>query len=137
MKRLFLCLMLVPACEAGDVTSYVDEGRICVEPDELAEFEAGGVLTLTYTANECISACTRVEEAACDAEVHGDRIIVTSEARWAPADEICIAVCGVLQAQCTVSVPEDGEYTLVHGDDELRLVLPSAVEARPCTPADT
>lgn len=93
MKRLVLISTIGLACDSSDVRSYVDEGRVCVEPQDMADFEAGGALTLTYTADECISACPRLQEAACEAQVSGDRIIVQSEARWAPSDEVCIAVC--------------------------------------------
>jgi hypothetical protein len=86
------------------------------------------------TADGCISACPRFAEAACSAEVTGDRIVVRSEAQWAPSDEVCIALCAALQAHCTVTVPEAGHYVVVHGDDELPLELPSTPEVPPCTP---
>lgn len=125
--------MTCAACDGDGSTTYVDEGRICLETETLAQFDPGDVLTLTYTADECISACPRFAEAACEAEMQGNRIIVRSEARWAPSDEVCIAVCAALQAQCTVSVPAEGEYTLVHGADELTVVLPAASEEPACT----
>jgi hypothetical protein len=130
--RLLLLLLVLSACET-DVRSYVDEGRLCVDADDIAQFEAGSTLGLTVTANECISACPRFAEAACSAELTGDRIVVRSEASWAPSDEICIAVCAALQAQCTVTIPEAGHYVIVHGDDELPLELPST-PSPPCTP---
>jgi hypothetical protein len=131
--RLPLLLLIFSACET-DVRSYIDEGRLCVDADDIAQFEAGSTLGLTVTANECISACPRFAEATCAAEVRGDRIVVRSEAQWAPSDEICIALCVGLQAHCTVTVPEAGHYVVVHGDDELPLELPATPEAPPCTP---
>jgi hypothetical protein len=134
LALISISISTLVACHGdGDVESFVNEGRVCLDAEDVVQFEAGGTLTLTYTASACISACPRFEEASCDAEVSGDRIIVRSEARWAPSDQICIAVCRALQAECVVSVPEEGEYTLVHGSDQLSLVLPSMVEDPPCT----
>ena len=131
-RRLALLLLTLAACH-DDVQTYTDEGRVCVEPEALAHFQAGDTLELTVTAPDCISACARVAQAECSAVVMGERIVVTSNARWAPSDEVCITLCAALQAHCEVTIPEAGHYTLVHGDDELPLELPSTPEAPPCT----
>jgi hypothetical protein len=131
---LALLASLFAACDR-DVREYTDQGSACVAPKDLAAFQAGGELTITVTVDECISSCTRIEEASCEATLEGERIVVRSEARWAAESGACIALCAALQAQCSVTLPSEGAYTLEHGGQERLVELPSAVEEPACTPS--
>ncbi len=130
MKLAWLIAILGALCACNPPENVViDSGRVCVEPEAVADHEASADLILTVRLDECISACAQDTEATCDARLDGDEIVVHSEGRWADSDETCIAVCASLEAECVVEDLPPGEYTVRHGEASWPLVVPAEIDA--------
>jgi hypothetical protein len=125
MRRLLpLLLILTPACRPG---TEFDQGDICVDPGVVAEFAAGDAITFEVVFQECISACARDVETACDVRVEGDTIWLDASGSYKEsARRTCVALCAELSAECEVPDLAPGTYTVRSGDHELVVTLPSA-----------
>lgn len=120
----FLLLAVIPACGAPH---EFDEGEICIAPSVVAEFEAGDDLTFEVILDSCIDACARGVESSCDVRVEGDVIHLDATGSYREGgSRVCVAVCGVLSAQCVVPDLSPGTYTVRSGEFELSLTLPAA-----------
>ncbi len=129
---LSIAALTTSACIATD-TIYKDEGDLCIGN----EGSALSGRTSTVSANEPLrvvvafgcgsSSCDKLEKANCTVTVDGDRIIIDSFARVAPVDLIttgCTSDCNIFSAQCTIPPLDEGEYTIVHGDETRTLTVP-------------
>ncbi|MBZ5709143.1 hypothetical protein [Nannocystis pusilla] len=125
MRRLLsLLLVLIPAC--GSPNQF-EEGDVCVDPSLVAMFEAGDAITFEVVFEECISACARRVETACDVRVEGDVIFLDARGSYRePGPGACIALCAQLEARCEVPDLAPGTYKVRSGDHELTVTLPSA-----------
>ncbi len=115
-----MVLSLAAACGRWGEVSFTDEGELCFTQQLAA-------VSVQVSAPDCLSSsCTRNVESSCSATVEGTRIEITSEFSWdekggrAP----CTADCGIATAECSLGPLADGTYTVVHGEEELQLVVP-------------
>jgi hypothetical protein len=137
MKRTIAVTILLALCGSACSSETVDaedEGKVCLgappwEPQAGSDaIEADQRLAISVTYDECLSACIRDEFAQCSVSLEGDRIVVQSEFSYrepAPG-KACIAVCYALTAECQSPPLAAGDYTLVHGDRETPLAVPSS-----------
>lgn len=126
MKRLaavFLLLLPVACDDVGHLV--VNRGEVCVDRSQVLEFRQTGELEIKIKM-DCESACIHGEEASCEAVIDGPFIHLESQFLWADSpDQECVSKCETLTAVCTVARTHPGRYTLVHGDDQFVLDLPS------------
>lgn len=124
MKRLALsALILLPACDdIGHVV--INRGEVCVDREQVIDFKQTGELHLAVKA-DCEAACVANEEAFCEAAIDGPFIYLESQFQWAEAAEDCPTRCSEFAARCDVPTTHPGRYTVVHGEDQFTLDLPS------------
>jgi hypothetical protein len=102
--------------------SRVDEGELCFE-------NQGSDVVIEVIDTECVSSsCVRDIEGGCEAVVDGATLTLTSDISYAvlqpPPDVGCTPDCVSVTVSCTVEGLADGTYTVVHGADEVELVVP-------------
>jgi hypothetical protein len=101
--------------------SWVDEGSLCLE-------NQGTDVVVTVRAPECLSSsCSRDLGGSCEATVDGDVITLTSEVHWEQNNGVNIACtddCGAPTVSCTIADLPDGTYTILHGAEEVEVVVP-------------
>ncbi len=126
MKRLAAALLLLLPVACDDIGHVViNRGEVCVDRSQVLEFRQTGELELKIKM-DCESACVHGEEASCEAVIDGPFIHLESQFLWADkADQDCVSKCEALTAVCTVPRTHPGQYTLVHGDEQFLLDLPS------------
>lgn len=127
--KLVGCLLLLAACGGPwDEVSFVDEGDLCFSTQ-------GSGIAIEVRAPECMSSsCSRDPHATCEATVQGERITITSEIHWEEKHgglKGCTLDCGIAAADCTLDDVAPGTYTVVHGEEEIELVVPLAQEGCP------
>lgn len=125
MQRFAVSFLILFATACDDVGTVVtDRGKVCIDREQVLEFRQSGELSLTVEL-DCESACARGEEATCEASIDGPFIRLASQFVWDDSGEDCSAQCEPLAATCTVPETFPGSYTLVHGEDQFDLELPS------------
>ncbi|MEM6991169.1 MAG: hypothetical protein AAF721_11745 [Myxococcota bacterium] len=126
MKRIAACLLFLLPAACDDVGHVViNRGDVCIDREQVLEFRQSGELQIKVKM-DCESACVRADEASCEAVIDGPNIHLESQFVWADApDDDCIMKCETLDAVCTVPKTYPGRYTLIHGDEQFMLDLPS------------
>jgi len=117
-----LLLGLLLGCRGKwETITYEDEGTLCFQ-------QLDAEIVVTVTAPECLSSsCSRDLDGACTATVDGATIEVTSEITWEQNEgpfANCTDDCGSPSIQCSLGELSAGSYTVVHGEDEVALVVP-------------
>ncbi|HWB76043.1 MAG TPA: hypothetical protein VG755_13835 [Nannocystaceae bacterium] len=128
MKRI-VWLLLATACGGPwDEVSFVDEGQLCFST------QSDGI-AVEVQAPDCLSSsCSRDPHGTCEATIDGERITITSEFHWEERNggiKGCTLDCGRVVADCTLAGLAPGTYTVVHGEEEVELVVPLAQEGCP------
>ena len=120
--RVVLCCSALGCSGRWETTTFTDEGDLCFE-------QRGASVAVTVTAPDCLSSsCSRNVEGSCSATVDGTTIQLTSEIRWEDDEgkfAQCTDDCGSASAECDLGELPDGIYTVVHGEDEVQLVVPA------------
>jgi hypothetical protein len=118
----FSIAMIVAAACGGDVTSFRDEGTVCLQS------RSDGVLDVSVFFPTCLSStCDTVLDNRCSVNVEGATIVVASFGSFeSPRRGSCSADCRALVADCASeeSVPP-GDYTVMHGEDQGPLEAPT------------
>ena len=119
---LILALPLGVVGCSGDVSSYRNEGTLCLES------RSDGVLDVSVIFPPCLSStCDTVLETSCSINVEGSTITVESFGSFETATRgSCSADCQLLTAHCESEEPiPPGDYTVVHGEDEGMIEVPT------------
>ena len=118
---VFAVALGVVGC-GGDVTSYRNEGLVCLES------RSDGVLDVSVIFPTCLSStCDTVLQSSCSIDVEGFTITVESFGSFeTPRRGSCSADCQQLSAGCASEEPiPPGDYTVIHGEDEAMLEVPT------------
>lgn len=87
-----------------------------------------GSLSARVSVNACVSSsrCRRARTTVCQANISAGRITITSRAEvLVTTDErICPDVCSPVVTTCSVALPADGSYAVVHGSDQAEVTIP-------------
>lgn len=112
-------------CLTVDSSDTAEPGPARIERVDVGEACVDGALTATVVIENCVSTCVRDVQSSCTLEVVGDQLVVSAEASWLPPPTgSCDAACLVVQATCTATAPDDGDYTVVYGGAEASATLP-------------
>jgi hypothetical protein len=119
----FAAFLLAFACGGPWHTiSFHDEGDLCFE-------QQGAAVAVVVSARECLSAsCSRDVGGECSASLDGTTITITSEIFWEQNESpvaSCTEDCGDASVTCSIADLPAGTYTVVHGEDEQPLVVPT------------
>jgi hypothetical protein len=109
------------ACGRWETVTFVDEGDLCFE-------QRGPSVAVSVTAPDCLSSsCSRDLDGSCTSQLDGTTIVLTSEISWED-DEAkfaqCTSDCGAPTIECDLGELPDGTYTVVHGEEQVSLVVP-------------
>lgn len=131
-----------PDAAAGQLVEYEDEGRVCTSGDhphtnpDRSHIEAGEPFDLAVVFNDCrSSSCTEFHDMACEVELAGDTLVVTSEGSYTDYEtpgRICTDDCAVASATCAVPGLDEGSYTLQHGDEVYTFDVPGDEDEPAC-----
>ena len=125
MRALFV--MLLAGCVVTETN--IDTNPICVgDPSWITEVEI--VEDAPFTAGFSSATCGKVTEAWCELELEGDTIYVsTFQEREHPMfSETCLAIERGIDITCDTEPLAAGTYSLVHGNGEEVIEVPSTVE---------
>ena len=126
MKRLAAALILLLPAGCDDFGHVViNRGEVCVDREQVLDFKQTGELALQVRM-DCESRCIENEETFCEASIDGPTIRLESQFVWSETDEQdCSLKCEELAARCVLPETYPGTYTLVHGQDQYTIELPS------------
>jgi hypothetical protein len=124
---------------------FENQGRICVwagqglgpspPGDERfpANFVAGETAQIMIVMPHCLSGtCSKEPKAECQASLGEAGVVqVRSMGSYHDIGGACSEDCSFLVAKCTTPALRAGEWIVRHGDQEIALEVPSAVDA-PC-----
>ena len=105
-----------------------DDGRVCLTSQSGGGSEQvqPGILRVEVGFDACLSSsCDTVEEKSCHVTVSGETITVHSSATIKREGLSCTDDCGFVETTCLTPALEEGDYTLVHGDEQMEFSLPS------------
>jgi hypothetical protein len=121
---LAIAASTVVACDGDDdewrTVVVENSGPVCLTSDN-------GMLNARVSIDACVNAICRKELATvCQAAVSSGRITLTSKAEILEAtdERDCPDGCGPAVAACSVALPVDGSYTVVHGSDQADVTIP-------------
>lgn len=128
---LLACIAISIGCVQSETLENLSGATICIQPiDAQAEEEpivAGEPLRVRVTA--CVQDDWEFTDASCEAEVSGQEIIISSkfnyDVPYSFGDTITRPVCHDHTTTCELSALSEGEYTVIHGEKERELVVPS------------
>jgi hypothetical protein len=132
----------VLAAGCADEVVLDDTGVACLTStagwsDEYQTFAADAPAYVTVRLDTCLSStCTYNYAASCEVEVTGDRIVISAHGTYTDesgAGRSCSEVCLTLDAACETPPLAEGSYTVVYGDEEIPLSIPSVTGAY-CAP---
>lgn len=120
------------APSAACTTVQVDEGELCVTPT--AERFVGGTIAADQPLNVhvelpgCAPGCARDIVETCSVKREGSTLRVSSSfSASAPVSALCPAACRFQIADCTSEPLPAGQYTLILGNQNVQLTVPSMV----------
>jgi hypothetical protein len=120
--KVLAVIGLTFACGRWETITFVDEGELCFE-------QRGSEVIVQVTAPDCLaSGCSRDVEGSCSAALEGTTIQLTSEIVWEEDESKfaqCKSDCRHAVVECSAGVLAPGSYTVVHGEDEVPLVVPA------------
>lgn len=138
MSRCAWLAAALLATGCADEVVLDDVGMACLTStagwsNDHQAFEADAPVHVTVRLDSCLSStCTFNYQASCEAEVTGDRIVIRAHGSYTDeggAGRTCSEVCFVLDAACETPPLAEGEYTVVYGDEETSLAIPSITSA--------
>jgi hypothetical protein len=114
----------VVACDDDD-----DEWRTVVVENSgpVCLTSGNGMLNTRVSIDACVNAvCRRELATVCQADVSSGRITLTSKAEILEAtdERDCPDGCRPAVTACSVALPADGSYTVVHGSDQTDVTIP-------------
>lgn len=114
-----------------------NQGAVCVAQNPVfltgtdVSIEADEPTQIGVLIRSCSSTCIEELETSCSYEYDASNstISVTSQASWRPeAVDVCNNACLVIDATCEGPTLPEGEYTVVHGENEQTLTVPSTYQ---------
>ena len=113
--------LALTAC-GGDVSSYSNEGSVCLES------ASDGTLGVAVMFPTCLSSCDTILDRSCSIHVEDFVIEVESSGSFeTPRRGDCSAACGFFSTDCVSPEPlAPGDYTVIHGEDEEEITLPTS-----------
>jgi hypothetical protein len=112
----------LPGIEEWQLVTYIDDGELCFQNE-------GTNLIIAVTAPDCLSSsCSQDLGGTCVPTVDNLTITLTSEVFWQQYVGAldCTADCGAPTVTCAIAGLPNGTYTVIHGDDQVQLVVPVA-----------
>jgi hypothetical protein len=132
--------LLATGC--ADEVVLEDSGLACLTStagwsEAYQTFQADAPAYVTVRLDSCLSStCTSDYQASCEAVVTGDSIVISAHGSYADesgAGSSCSQVCLTLDAACETPPLAEGSYTVVYGEEEISLDVPSVTGAY-CVP---
>jgi hypothetical protein len=125
--RSVLVLLTLSGCgiapiEEWQLITYIDDGELCFQSQ-------GPDLLIAVTAPDCLSSsCSEQLGGGCEPVVDNLTITLTSEVYWQQYVGVldCTDDCGAPTVSCKIAGLPEGTYTVLHGDDQVQLVVPVA-----------
>jgi hypothetical protein len=109
--------------ETTRVEVYENSGSLCLTQE-------GSQITVDARIDACLQGACRSSSRppSCQASFTSGRLVITSTVEVtidsSPPD--CLAACFDAEATCAVTVPQEGEVVVVHGDEQMTVNLPLA-----------
>ena len=93
----------------------LDVGAVCARGD-------ANTLDIEL-AHTCVSSSQFDRDYSCGVTLDGDEIVVESVFTYSTKGNSTTLDCGTITTECSIDVPDDGTYTVIHGEEALDIEI--------------